>query len=85
MRGITCGIGPKAPQQQLLDAQLKSIEHRGLDDSRTYINNGISIGMCRLAIVEIAAGKQPATDASGQIHIVWNGEIYNYRELLTEL
>ena len=41
--------------------------------------------MCRLAIVEIAAGKQPATDASEQIHIVWNGEIYNYRELRAEL
>ena len=85
MCGITGGIGLSAPQQLLLDAQLKSIEHRGPDDSGTYINNGIGIGMCRLAIVEIAAGKQPATDASEQIHIVWNGEIYNYRELRAEL
>ena len=43
------------------------------------------MGMCRLAIVEIAAGKQPASDAAEKIHIVWNGEIYNYRELRTEL
>jgi asparagine synthase (glutamine-hydrolysing) len=85
MCGITGGIGPSAPQQLLLDAQLKSIEHRGPDDAGTYVNNGIGIGMCRLAIVEIAAGKQPATDASEQIHIVWNGEIYNYRELRAEL
>jgi asparagine synthase (glutamine-hydrolysing) len=85
MCGITGGIGPSAPQQQLLDAQLRSIEHRGPDDSGTYVNNGIGIGMCRLAIVEIAAGKQPATDASEQIYIVWNGEIYNYRELRAEL
>ena len=85
MCGITGGIGPSAPQQLLLDAQLKSIEHRGPDDRGTYINNGIGIGMCRLAIVEIAAGKQPATDVSEQIHIVWNGEIYNYRELRAEL
>ena len=85
MCGITGGIGPSAPQQLLLDAQLKSIEHRGPDDTGTYVNNGIGIGMCRLAIVEIAAGKQPATDASEQIHIVWNGEIYNYRELRAEL
>ena len=85
MCGITGGIGPSAPQQLLLDAQLKSIEHRGPDDSGTYTNNGIGIGMCRLAIVEIAAGKQPATDASEQVHIVWNGEIYNYRELRAEL
>jgi len=85
MCGITGGIGLSAPQQLLLDAQLKSIEHRGPDDSGTYINNGIGIGMCRLAIVEIAAGKQPASDAAEQVHIVWNGEIYNYRELRAEL
>jgi asparagine synthase (glutamine-hydrolysing) len=85
MCGITGGIGPSAPQQLLLDAQLKSIEHRGPDDSGTYLNNGVGLGMCRLAIVEIAAGKQPATDAGEQIQIVWNGEIYNYRELRAEL
>ena len=85
MCGITGGIGLSAPQHLLLDAQLKSIEHRGPDDTGTYVNNGIGIGMCRLAIVEIAAGKQPATDVSEQIHIVWNGEIYNYRELRAEL
>jgi asparagine synthase (glutamine-hydrolysing) len=85
MCGITGGIGPSAPQKLLLDAQLKSIEHRGPDDSGIYISNGIGIGMCRLAIVEITAGKQPATDASEQIHIVWNGEIYNYQELRAEL
>lgn len=85
MCGITGGIGPSAPQQLLLDAQLKSIEHRGPDDTGTYINVGIGIGMCRLAIVEIAAGKQPASDAAEKIHIVWNGEIYNYRELRAKL
>jgi asparagine synthase (glutamine-hydrolysing) len=85
MCGITGGIGLRAPQQLSLEAQLKSIEHRGPDDTGTYVSNGIGIGMCRLAIVEIAAGKQPATDASEKIHIVWNGEIYNYRELRAEL
>ena len=85
MCGITGGIGPSAPQQLLIDAQLKSIEHRGPDDSGTYLNIGVGLGMCRLAIVEIAAGKQPATDSEELIHIVWNGEIYNYRELRVEL
>ena len=85
MCGITGGIGPSAPQQLLLDAQLRSLEHRGPDDNGTYLNNGIGIGMCRLAIVEIAAGKQPATDSAEKIHIVWNGEIYNYRDLRVEL
>ena len=85
MCGITGGIGVSAPKKILLDAQLKSIEHRGPDDTGTYLKQGISLGMCRLAIVEVTAGKQPATDASEKIHIVWNGEIYNYRELRSEL
>jgi asparagine synthase (glutamine-hydrolysing) len=85
MCGITGGVGVSAPSKLLLDAQLKSIEHRGPDDTGSYINQGISLGMCRLAIVEIASGKQPASDASELINIVWNGEIYNYRELRSEL
>ena len=85
MCGITGGVGVSAPSQGLLDAQLKSIEHRGPDDTGTLLNQGISLGMCRLAIVEVAAGKQPASNAVGEIHIVWNGEIYNYRELRFEL
>ena len=85
MCGITGGIGPSAPSKQLLDAQLISLQHRGPDDSGTYVNNGIGLGMGRLAIVEIAAGKQPASDASEQINMVFNGEIYNYRDLRHEL
>ena len=85
MCGITGGIGTSAPSKQLLDAQLKCLEHRGPDDSGTYVNQGIGLGMGRLAIVEIAAGKQPASDASEQINMVFNGEIYNYRELRHEL
>jgi asparagine synthase (glutamine-hydrolysing) len=85
MCGITGGIGPSAPSKALLDAQLSSLKHRGPDDSGTYLGPGISLGMGRLAIVEIAAGKQPAADAGEQIHMVFNGEIYNYRELRYEL
>jgi asparagine synthase (glutamine-hydrolysing) len=85
MCGITGGIGPSAPNKQLLDAQLTALQHRGPDESGTYVNAGIGLGMGRLAIVEIAAGKQPASDASEQINIVFNGEIYNYRELRHEL
>jgi len=85
MCGITGGVGISAPNKGLLDAQLKSIEHRGPEDTGTYLNQGISLGMCRLAIVEVAAGRQPAFDASEAIRIVWNGEIYNYRELRSEL
>jgi asparagine synthase (glutamine-hydrolysing) len=85
MCGITGGIGPNAPKQELLLAQLNSLKHRGPDDSGIFVRGGIGLGMGRLAIVEIAAGKQPASDASNRVHMVFNGEIYNYRELRIEL
>lgn len=85
MCGITGGVGPQAPRQDLLVAQLNSLKHRGPDDRGTFVSGGIGLGMGRLAIVEIAAGKQPSSDASEQIHMVFNGEIYNYRELRAEL
>ena len=85
MCGITGGVGSSAPTKQLLDAQLTSLEHRGPDDRGIYVNAGIGLGMGRLAIVEIAAGKQPASDETGRINVVFNGEIYNYRELRHEL
>ena len=75
MCGIAGGIGPSAPNKLLLDNQLNSINHRGPDDQGTYVNQGIALGMCRLAIVEIADGKQPASDARESIHLVFNGEI----------
>ena len=85
MCGITGGIGLSSPNHLLLDTQLNTIKHRGPDGSGTFISKGIGIGMCRLAIVEIASGKQPASDSAGKIQVVWNGEIYNYRELRSEL
>jgi asparagine synthase (glutamine-hydrolysing) len=85
MCGITGGVGPNAPKQDLLVAQLNSLKHRGPDDNGTFVSGGIGLGMGRLAIVEIAVGKQPASNASEQIHMVFNGEIYNYRELRAEL
>lgn len=85
MCGIAGGVGHSAPGKLLLETQLSSIEHRGPDDKGFYLSEGISLGMCRLAIVEIAVGKQPASNQSEKIHVVWNGEIYNYRELRAEL
>jgi len=85
MCGIVGGIGPNAPKKSLLQSQLNSLKHRGPDDTGIFLENGVSLGMCRLAIVEIRDGTQPATDTEEKIRIVWNGEIYNYRELRKEL
>ncbi len=85
MCGICGGIGSSSPKQGLLEAQLTSIEHRGPDDRGIYLGRNIGLAMCRLAIVEIDNGKQPASDTKEIIRLVFNGEIYNYRELIHEL
>jgi asparagine synthase (glutamine-hydrolysing) len=85
MCGIAGGIGVSAPNYSLLHSQLESLKHRGPDDKGTYIDSGISLGMCRLAIVEIHDGRQPGVDLTERIHLVFNGEIYNYLELKYEL
>lgn len=59
--------------------------HRGPDDEGHWIQGGVGIGMRRLSIIDLAGGHQPISNESGDVHIVLNGEIYNYRELRAEL
>lgn len=68
-----------------------ALAHRGPDDSGAYTgvaSHGtleVALGHRRLSIIDLAAGHQPMADESGQIQLVFNGEIYNYRELRSEL
>ena len=86
-----CGIAGIVDFDSAVDPEqvremLRSIHHRGPDDSGLHSEPGIAIGACRLAILDLsAAGHQPMSDESGRYHLVHNGEIYNYRELRTEL
>jgi asparagine synthase (glutamine-hydrolysing) len=65
---------------------LRLIDHRGPDDSGLHAEPGLAIGACRLAILDLSsAGHQPMTDETGRYRLVYNGEIYNYRELRSEL
>jgi asparagine synthase (glutamine-hydrolysing) len=64
---------------------MSSILHRGPDDERSYVKDGIGLGMRRLSIIDLDGGKQPIANEDGSIVTVFNGEIYNYRELRSEL
>jgi asparagine synthase (glutamine-hydrolysing) len=59
--------------------------HRGPDDEGTHVDGPCAIGMRRLSIIDVAGGHQPLQSADGSLWLVCNGEIYNYRELRTEL
>jgi len=59
--------------------------HRGPDDDGIFVEDVLGIGMRRLSIIDVDGGHQPLTNEQGNLHLVMNGEIYNYVELRKEL
>lgn len=86
-----CGIagiidyGRKFNTGPAIDEMLRAITHRGPDECGYYISETAAIGNVRLSIIDLSGGQQPMSDASGRYWIVFNGEIFNYRELKEEL
>jgi asparagine synthase (glutamine-hydrolysing) len=81
-----CGIaGFSGSDPELLERMLRSIVHRGPDGQGTEVGAHFSIGMRRLAIVDVATGDQPLYSDDRNLALVFNGEIYNARELRHEL
>ena len=68
-----------------LDAMGRLIVHRGPDDAGMHVDGPCAIGMRRLSIIDLVGGHQPMSSADGQVWLVCNGEIYNFRELRREL
>ena len=85
-----CGIAGVAtrgstPPRELIGAMCDAMRHRGPDGDGVYLEAGIGLGMRRLAVLDLVTGDQPVTNEAGTVHVVFNGEIYNYRELRAEL
>jgi asparagine synthase (glutamine-hydrolysing) len=81
-----CGIAGFTGQDRvLLDRMLASIVHRGPDGEGVDVGPHFSIGMRRLAIIDVDGGDQPLFSADGNLALVFNGEIYNHAELRREL
>jgi len=67
--------------QRLIGVMCDAIRHRGPDDEGTFVSGPVGLGMRRLSIIDLAGGHQPISNETGLLTIVFNGEIYNYREL----
>jgi len=74
------GLPPFSPADVLA-----SIRHRGPDDEGRFRDDRLFLGVTRLAIIDPECGRQPVADESGRIHLVMNGEIFNYEDLAAEL
>jgi asparagine synthase (glutamine-hydrolysing) len=61
------------------------IRHRGPDDEGVHVEAGVGLGMRRLSIIDLSTGHQPIHNEDRTVWVVFNGEIYNYRELRSEL
>ena len=86
-----CGIAGiiRWDQRPVLEHEIRAMcgamVHRGPDDEGIYLGDGVAIGMRRLSIIDLDKGHQPVSNEDGTVWIVFNGEIYNYRELRREL
>jgi asparagine synthase (glutamine-hydrolysing) len=70
---------------QVLERMNNSQTHRGPDEGSVHIEPGVGFGHRRLSIIDVATGQQPLFNEDGSVVIVFNGEIYNYQELIPEL
>lgn len=87
MCGI-CGIfnhNQEPIEQAILKRMTDAIAHRGPDGEGYYCDNGVGLGFRRLAIIDLNTGDQPIFSENRQIVTIFNGEIYNYRNLRQEL
>jgi len=90
MCGIAGFIDPdrlsNAEHAVILDRMCRVITHRGPDDQGMLVADGVALGMRRLSIIDLAGGHQPISGCDkSAVTIVFNGEIYNYRDLQSEL
>ena len=83
MCGILGFAGP--PDRELLGRMAAAIVHRGPDDAGYLEREAVSLGHRRLSIIDREGGHQPIANEDESVWLVYNGEVYNYRELRADL
>lgn len=73
------------PEREALGRMAAAMVHRGPDDDGFFLDGAAGLGFRRLSIIDVAGGHQPLTNEDASLHLVFNGEIYNHRELRTGL
>jgi asparagine synthase (glutamine-hydrolysing) len=79
-------IDPSLPaDRERVRSMTRVLAHRGPDDEGFHVQGQVALGMRRLAIIDLPTGRQPIANEDGSIWVIFNGEIYNYLELKTDL
>ena len=74
-----------AVEPELIHGMCERMVHRGPDAEGLHVDGRVGLGMRRLSVIDLAGGRQPIFNEDRSMAIVFNGEIYNYRELRAEL
>ncbi len=82
--GIICETGKK-PDRSRLGGMISLLSHRGPDENGIFMDRNVGLAHSRLSIIDIEGGRQPIQNEDGLLTIVFNGEIFNYRELRRDL
>ena len=85
MCGINGIITKEKNKKELIKKMNDRIIHRGPNAEGTYVDETLALGQRRLSIIDLESGDQPIYNEDKSILIIYNGEIYNYKELKTEL
>ena len=85
MCGIAGIIGNRDLTKESIDKMVDIISHRGPDDRGVLLEDKFAFGMRRLSIIDLSGGHQPISNEDGTITVIFNGEIYNYKELRPDL
>ena len=72
-------------ERETIVRMARCIAHRGPDDEGFFVAGPVGLGFRRLSIIDLTGGHQPMSDAEGTVWVIFNGEIYNYKELRAEL
>jgi asparagine synthase (glutamine-hydrolysing) len=83
--GIVSATAGERIEADIIHHMCQAIKHRGPDDEGIFIKAGTGLGMRRLSIIDLAGGHQPVFNEDRSIWVVFNGEIYNFQELRSEL
>ena len=82
--GFLCPPGERA-EGAIVERMIAALRHRGPDAVGYHVDGRVALGIARLRIIDLETGDQPIANEDGSVHVILNGEIYNYRTLREEL